>query len=127
MAAIVFNDKEKLELLNSLTHPATIRDAEEWIKQQTSHYIIKEAALLFESGANKNLDFIIGIEAPLPLRIKRVMARDGISENEIMKRINRQMDEEEKMKRCDFVIINNEQELVIPQVLELHEKFIADP
>jgi dephospho-CoA kinase len=133
MASIVFNDKEKLELLNSLTHPATIRDAEEWIKQltesrgQTSRYIIKEAALLFESGADKNLDYVIGIEAPLPLRIKRVMTRDGISEEEIMKRINRQMDEEEKMKRCDFVIINNEQELVIPQVLELHEKFIANP
>ncbi len=123
IASIVFNDKEKLELLNSLTHPATIRNAEEWIKQQTSHYIIKEAALLFESGANKNLDYVIGVFAPLPLRIKRVMARDRMSEDEIMKRINRQMDEEEKMKRCDFVIINNEQELVIPQVMELDKKF----
>jgi dephospho-CoA kinase len=126
IADIVFNDKEKLELLNSLTHPVTIRDAKEWMKQQTSPYIIKEAALLFESGANKNLDYVIGIDAPLPLRLKRVMARDGISEEEIMKRINRQMDEEEKIKRCDFVIINNEQELVIPQVLELHEKIIAN-
>ena len=97
MATIVFNDKKKLELLNSLTHPATIRDAAKWMKQQTSPYIIKEAALLFESGANKNLDFVIGIDAPLPIRIKRVMARDGISEEEIKKRINRQMDEEEKM------------------------------
>jgi dephospho-CoA kinase len=123
IASIVFNDKEKLGLLNSLTHPATISDAEEWIKQQTSPYIIKEAALLFESGANKNLDFVIGIDAPLSLRIKRVMARDGISEEEIMKRINRQMDEKEKMKRCDFVIINDEQQLVIPQVMDLHHKF----
>src|SRR6185436_9087312 len=73
IAGIVFNDKEKLELLNALTHPATIRDAEEWIKKQTSAYIIKEAALLFESGANKNLDHVIGVDAPLPLRIKRVM------------------------------------------------------
>ncbi|HMK27095.1 MAG TPA: dephospho-CoA kinase [Chitinophagaceae bacterium] len=123
LAGIVFNDKEKLELLNSLTHPATIRDAGEWIKQQTSAYIIKEAALLFESGANKNLDYVIGVDAPLPLRIKRVMARDGISEAEIMKRINRQMDEEKKMKRCNFVIINDEEQLVIPQVMELHHKF----
>jgi dephospho-CoA kinase len=125
MASAVFNDKEKLELLNSLTHPVTIRDAEEWSQKQTSPYIIKEAALLFESGANKNLDYVIGIEAPLPLRIKRVMARDGISEQEIMKRINRQMNEEEKLKRCDFVIINNEEELVLPQVMELHKKFLA--
>ena len=125
IASIVFNDKEKLELLNSLTHPATIRDAEEWIKSQNSPYIIKEAALLFESGANKNLDHVIGVDAPLPLRIKRVMNRDGITEEEIMKRINRQMDEEKKMRMCDFIIINNEQELVIPQVLELHKKFSA--
>ena len=123
MATIVFNDKEKLDLLNSLTHPATIRDAEEWIKKQTSTYIIKEAALLFESGADKNLDYVIGVAAPLKLRIKRVIARDGSSKEEIMKRIDRQMDEKKKMKRCDFVIINDEQQLVIPQVMELHYKF----
>jgi dephospho-CoA kinase len=123
IASIVFNDKEKLELLNSLTHPVTIRDAEEWIKRQTSPYIIKEAALLFESGAGKILDHVIGVFAPLPLRIKRVMARDGITEEDIMKRINRQMDEEEKMKRCDFVIINNEEELMLPQVIALDKKF----
>lgn len=123
LATIVFNDKEKLALLNSLTHPVTIRDAAEWMSRQSSPYIIKEAALLFESGADKNLDHIIGVDAPLPLRIKRVIARDGTSREEIMKRINRQMDEKEKMKRCDFVIVNNEQELVIPQVMELHHKF----
>ncbi|MGH2552759.1 MAG: dephospho-CoA kinase [Chitinophagaceae bacterium] len=125
LASIVFNDVKKLELLNALTHPATIHDAEEWIKNQQSSYIIKEAALLFESGANKNLDHVIGIYAPLHLRISRVMARDGITEEEIMKRINRQMDEEKKMKLCDFIITNNEEELVIPQVLELHKKFSA--
>ena len=123
MADIVFNDKEKLDLLNSLTHPATIRDAEEWINKQSSAYIIKEAALLFESGADKHLDYVIGIDAPLKLRIKRVMARDGTSKEEIMKRINRQMDEKKKMKRCDFVIINDEQQLVIPQVIKFHKKF----
>jgi dephospho-CoA kinase len=125
IAAIVFNDKEKLELLNSLTHPATLRDAAEWMKKQQSLYIIKEAALLFESSANKNLDYVIGIYAPLQLRIKRVMTRDGITKEEVMKRINRQMDEEEKMKRCDFVITNNEEVLVLPQVLKLHKKFSA--
>ena len=129
IASIVFNDKEKLELLNSITHPATILDAEEWIKKitesrgQTTPYIIKEAALLFESGANKNLDFVIGVDAPLPLRIERVMNRDGITKEEIMKRITRQMNEDEKMKLCDFVITNNEKELVIPQIIELHKKF----
>lgn len=125
IASIVFNDKEKLDLLNSLTHPATIRDAEEWITRQSSLYIIKEAALLFESGANKNLDFVIGVDAPLPLRINRVINRDGITEEEIMKRIARQMNETEKLKLCDFIVTNNEKDLVIPQIIELHKKFSA--
>lgn len=124
IASIVFNDKEKLELLNSLAHPATILDAKEWIKRQASPYIIKEAALLFESGANKDLDFVIGVDAPLQLRIKRVMKRDGITEEEILKRIAGQMNDDEKMKLCDFIIYNNEKDLVIPQILELHKKFL---
>src|SRR5258705_8262874 len=64
LASVVFADKQKLELLNSLTHPATIRDANRWMLEQTSSYIIKEAALLFESGANKYLDLVIGVSAP---------------------------------------------------------------
>jgi dephospho-CoA kinase len=123
IASIVFNNKEKLELLNSLTHPATIQDAEDWITKQNSPYIIKEAALLFESGANKKLDYIIGVYAPQHIRVKRVMDRDNLSTEEVIKRISRQLDEEKKMKLCDFVIINNEQQLVIPQVLELDKKF----
>lgn len=123
MAGIVFGDPAKLKLLNSLTHPATIRDAEEWMKEQKAPYIIKEAALLFESGANKSVDRVIGVYAPLPLRIRRVMKRDGLTEEEVTKRISRQMDEEEKMKRCDYVITNNEEQLVLPQVLDLHNKF----
>jgi dephospho-CoA kinase len=124
LAGIVFNDPKKLELLNSLVHPATIQDAERWIQQQTSPYIIKEAALLFESGADKHLDHIIGVYAPEDLRIKRVMERDGLSSEEIRKRIRRQMNEDEKMKRCDIIIHNNETEPVLPQVLKLHEKFM---
>ena len=122
LANIVFNNKEKLDLLNSLTHPVTIRDAEEWMKDQTSPYAIKEAALLFESGATEQLDYVIGVYAPQHLRVKRVMERDGLAVEEIMKRISRQIDEEMKMKLCDFVITNNELQLVIPQVLEIHEK-----
>lgn len=125
IADIVFNDKEKLALLNSITHPATIEDANEWIQQQSSPYIIKEAALLFETEAAKHLDYFIGVSASLETRIKRVMKRDGLSEAEIMKRINRQMNEEEKMKRCDFIITNNDEEMVIPQVLSTHEKILS--
>lgn len=125
LASVVFSNKEKLEMLNSLTHPVTIRDAEEWMQQQTTPYVIKEAALLFESGAVAHLDVVIGVYAPQHLRVKRVMDRDGLPAEEVMKRISRQIDEEMKMKLCDHIIINNEQQLVIPQVLELHKKFFA--
>lgn len=123
LAGIVFNNPEKLELLNALIHPVTINDAEQWMQQQSAPYSIKEAALLFESGATENLDFIVGVYAPQALRIKRVMKRDGLIADEIMKRINRQVNEEMKMKLCDFVITNNEQELLVPQVLKLHQHF----
>ncbi len=122
LAGVVFSNKEKLDLLNSLTHPVTIKDAAAWMEQQNAPYVIKEAALLFESGAAEHLDKVIGVYAPQHIRVQRVMERDGLSPTEIMKRISRQMDEEAKMKLCDFVITNNEQTLVIPQVLELHEK-----
>ncbi|OSZ80041.1 dephospho-CoA kinase [Chitinophagaceae bacterium IBVUCB2] len=125
IASIVFNDKEKLELLNSLTHPITMQDALVWMNEQTTPYVIKEAALLFESGAAEQLDYIIGVYAPQHIRVKRVMNRDKTSIEEVMKRITRQIDEEMKMKLCDFVITNNDQQLVIPQVLELDKKFKA--
>ncbi|MGB2702385.1 MAG: dephospho-CoA kinase [Chitinophagaceae bacterium] len=124
LASIVFSNKEKLELLNSLTHPITIRDAEDWMGRQTAPYAIKEAALLFESGAADQLDFVIGVYAPQHIRVKRVMKRDNLSVDEIMKRISRQIDEEMKMKLCNFVITNNDLQLIIPQVLELHTKFL---
>jgi dephospho-CoA kinase len=122
LAAIVFNNPEQLALLNSIIHPATITDANKWIAKQKSPYIIKEAALLFESGSNKGLNYVIGVAAPLALRIKRIKKRDGITEEEAMLRINRQMDEEKKIKLCDLIISNNEHEMVIPQVLELDKK-----
>jgi len=125
LATIVFADKEKLALLNSLTHPVTIRDADRWMQKQTSPYTIKEAALLFESRANEHLDHIIGVYAPQELRIKRVMTRDKVTAEEVMKRLNRQMNEEEKMKRCDSVIVNDEKQPVIQQVLTLHSTCLA--
>ena len=124
LAEIVFSDHKQLEILNQLVHPPTIKDANEWMNQQTAPYIIKEAALLFESGSAKDLDYIIGIRSPLELRIQRVIERDATSRELILNRINKQMDEEEKMKHCDFIITNDERELVIPQVLELHQKIL---
>ena len=125
LASQVFNDNYKLDLLNSLVHPVTIRDAENWMLKQNSSYVIKEAALLFEAGSAENLDYIIGVYAPQSMRIKRVMDRDNSSREDVLKRLNRQINEEIKMKLCDFVITNDEQQLVIPQVIALHEKFLS--
>jgi dephospho-CoA kinase len=125
LSAIVFNDKSKLELLNSIVHPVTITHAEHWMKNQTAPFCIKEAALIFESNSNKKLDFVIGVHSPENLRINRIISRDQISEIEIKARIDAQMNESEKMAKCDFVINNDEIELLIPQVLSIHQKLIA--
>lgn len=124
LSGLVFNNPKKLAQLNSIVHPATIAHAERWMQQQHSAYAIKEAAILFESGANKYLDKVIGVYAPAPLRISRVMQRDNSTEEAVTARMSRQMEEDKKMNLCDYVITNDENELVIPQVLKIHELLI---
>jgi dephospho-CoA kinase len=126
LSSVVFNSAEKLGLLNSLVHPATIDDARRWMELQTAPYTIKEAALIFESGSQKDLDKVIGVYAPAALRILRVIKRDNISKEEIVSRMDKQLDEEMKMRLCDYVIKNDELEMVIPQVIALHEKFLSE-
>ncbi len=121
LAQIVFSDPAKLALLNSLVHPLTITDARNWMNQQKTTYVLKEAALIFESGSAEGLDYVIGVAAPAALRIHRAMQRDGVSREEVQNRMSRQINEGIKMRLCDFIIHNNEQQLVIPQVLKLHE------
>jgi len=125
LASVVFADSNKLSLLNQLVHPATIADAENWMSQQTAAYSIKEAALLFESDAWKSLDKIIGVAAPEELRISRTMHRDQISREEVLARISKQMDQEEKIGRCDFIVQNDEKSLLIPQVLAIHQQILS--
>ncbi len=124
LSAQVFNNSEKLNQLNSLVHPITLSDADEWMKRQKGSYVIKEAALIFESGSQKMLDYVIGVKAPLALRIERTMKRDNVTSHEVKARIDLQMDEEEKLRLCDYVIVNDEKQMLIPQVLALHEKFL---
>jgi dephospho-CoA kinase len=124
LAQQVFHDEKKLAGLNSLVHPATIHDAEKWIAAQTSPYTVKEAALIFESGSEKLLDYVIGVSAPQELRIQRTMQRDHISREEVLKRIHQQMDEKLKMKQCNFIVYNDEEQPVLPQVLALHRQLL---
>lgn len=126
IASIVFNDEEQLAKLNSLVHPAVFRAFDEWAAQvKNAPYIMKEAALLFESDSYKMCDRTIMVTAPLELRIERVVQRDGFTREEILSRDARQFSEEKKIELADFVIRNDDTELVIPQILALHERFLS--
>lgn len=124
IASQVFNDKGKLDELNQLVHPVTINDAENWMKRQSGHYAIKEAAIIFESGSNSGLDKVIGVFAPEAIRISRVMERDNVTEEIVKKRIASQMNEEDKMRLCDYVIYNDETQFLIPQVIAIHKQLL---
>lgn len=123
IAQIAFNDKEKLNQLNALVHPAVAQDGLNWqAAQQNVPYTLKEAALLFESGSYRTLDKIIVVAAPLELRIQRVMARDGAKREEVEARISKQMPEEVKVSLADFIVNNDGVNALIPQVMAIHAK-----
>lgn len=121
LSGIVFNDPGKLAALNALVHPAAIKYGNEWMQRQTTPYVIKEAALLFESGSYKELDVMIGVTAPEALRVQRVMQRDGIAETAVRARMRNQMDAAEKMRRCDHVIENDGIQAILPQIVALNQ------
>lgn len=125
LSSIVFVDAYKLEKLNAIVHPAAIEAGLNWAAKQTTPYIIKEAALMFEAGSAAGLDFVIGVHAPQALRLQRVMHRDNVGRHDVLNRMSKQINETIKMRLCDFVVVNDEQQLLIPQVLKLHEHFIA--
>ena len=124
LAKIVFTDPQQLERLNAIVHPITIQAAKEWAAKQNTPYVIKEAALVFESGSGEGLAGVIGVTAPLSLRIHRVMQRDNCTKQEVEKRMQNQISDIIKMKLCDWVIINDDQVLLVPQVVTLHEKLM---
>jgi dephospho-CoA kinase len=124
ISSIVFSDPVKLDSLNAIVHPATKKDAEAWMQKQNTAYAIHEAALIFEAKVNERLDHVIGVSAPEELRVKRAMERDNVSREEILKRMSQQLDEKSKMSKCDFILVNDENKLLIPQVVELHQKLI---
>ena len=125
LASIVFDDPFQLQLLNAIVHPVTIQAAKAWAAKQTSLYVIKEAALIFESGAADGLLKVIGVTAPLSLRTHRVMQRDGITKEQVDARMRNQISDTIKMRLCDYVIENNNQQMVLPQVLDIDKAIRA--
>lgn len=124
LSAQVFSNPYLLDKLNAIVHPITIAFAATWANRQTSPYVIKEAAIIFESGSGANLQYVVGVYAPSALRIHRVMQRDQYTREQVIERMNRQIDEDLKMKLCDYVLFNDEQQLLTPQVLQLHSTFL---
>jgi len=122
LAGIVFNDPSSLEQLNAIIHPAVRNEFEVWCQTQQSPYVIHEAAILFESGFYKMMDKTIAVVTDEEERIERVMKRNAMTEEQIRLRIRNQWTDEQRIKLADFVIGNNDNELIIPQIVEIDKK-----
>jgi dephospho-CoA kinase len=129
IAAKVFNDSSLLFKLNQIVHPAVYSDFHAWCKKQNkvnTPFVLKEAAILFESGAYKHMDKNILVTAPQKLRIERVMNRDGVSEDEVKIRIKNQSSAEELMPLADFILKNDDKELILPQIINIYNKLVKE-
>ena len=128
LASIIFNDETILKNVNKIIHPVVRADFTEWVEKQTAEYCALESAILYESGFDKEVDVVLTVYAPMELRLNRVMLRDGASETEVLQRMKRQLSDELKQARADFVIVNDGEQPLIPQVERfigwLREKFI---
>lgn len=123
VASIVFSDKERLRRVNALVHPIVADDFNNWCQKNVQvDFVIKEAAILFESNGDKEVDRIISVVAPEEVRIERVMRRDSVSESMVRQRIANQMNDKERQKRSDFIITCDDVELVLPQILKIFKQ-----
>jgi dephospho-CoA kinase len=126
LSEIVFKNPEKLKQLNEIVHPAVAIHFENWLNEKSeNHYVLKEAAILFESGAYKKTNKVIGVIAPLELKIKRVLQRDDITREQIEQRVKNQLSDDEIKSRCNYIIYNDEIDLVIPQINNIHNQLMA--
>lgn len=123
----VFKNDDLLKRLNAIVHPAVARHFKDWVKNQRAPYVIKEAAILFESGAHKDCDFIITVTAPKKERVKRVMLRDGVTQQDVIARMNKQWPEYKKKARSTFVITNIDLDKAKKQVRKIHVKILETP
>lgn len=124
LAALMFNNIEVLNRINSLVHPLVFRQFSDWVLQQDTPYVIMEAAILFESGASKLVDRIATVVAPVEERIQRVIHRNNLTREMVTERIRNQMSDEEKISRSDYVIRNSENEMIIPAILNIHYEIL---
>jgi dephospho-CoA kinase len=126
LANLIFNDDNLLQKVNNLVHPAVRNDFIQWVEKQNSDYVIHEAAILFESGFYKMMDFTVLVSAPKEMRIKRVVERDNIKAEMVESRIKKQWPDEEKRKLASLELVNDNKTLLIPKILEIDKKLKTD-
>jgi dephospho-CoA kinase len=125
VAELVFGNPSLLEQLNQIVHPAVKKAFEDFVsRNKTAPYVIREAAILFESGTYRDLDAVITVVAPEEIRVQRVMQRDGIGAEEVRKRILAQWSDEEKVRRSQYVIVNDGRQMVIPVIVDIHRELV---
>ncbi len=125
IAGLVFQDSSLLEKLNAIVHPAVLKDGEKWHNRQSNApYTLKESAILFEIGSQKFYDKTILVFAPKELRLQRTMQRDGLTKEAVEARMSKQMDDEAKLQMADYVIVNDGEQLLLPQVVALHRQLL---
>ena len=125
LSKIVFQDSHKLELLNSIIHPAVAKDFKSFIKTNHGDYIVKEVAIIFETNTEDNYDKIILVRAPIEDRIKRVVLRDNITKDDVIRRVNNQIDDSTIIDKCDYIIDNDNLIELKEKVINIHEDLIS--
>ncbi len=125
LASIIFNDTTILKKVNSLVHPAVFDRFAKWTLIQSTPYVIMEAAILFESGASVVVDKIATVVAPVEQRMKRVVLRNKLSQEQVMERMRNQIGDEERIRQSDFIISNSENDMIIPSILKIHNEILT--
>lgn len=123
IAARIFQDHSKRTAMNNLVHPAVRADFQKWIKQQHAPILFQESALLFETGSYKLFDGVVLVSAPEEVRMQRIRERDHLTDEQVQARFKAQLSEEEKMKLTNYIIYNDGNQLLVPQILDLLKKF----
>jgi dephospho-CoA kinase len=126
IADLAFNDRSLLESLNNITHPFVRKHFNDWVDQHQEHpYLVKEAAIMFESGSYLDMDLVINVYAPEDIRIQRTIKREGMTSEKVKKILNNQVTEKERIERSAYVLINDEKTLLAPQVIALHQMLLV--
>lgn len=126
LAERVFSDKEALERLNAIVHPAVMRDFAAWAEQQEGEYVVMESAILLEAGLESHVDVVVAVMAPKQLRLERAMQRDGASREQIEERMNNQIGDDERTQRAKYAIVNIDIKVLEEDVEQLHRRLCYD-